>query len=814
MSENAAPQPDSDAPGAEAYDASSISVLRGLDAVRKRPGMYIGDTDDGSGLHHMAFEIIDNAVDEAQAGFATRCEVVLNGDGSVTVRDDGRGIPTDIHPEEGVSAAEVVLTRLHAGGKFNQNSYKVSGGLHGVGAAVVNALSEWMEVRVWRNGQEHFIRFRNGDAEAPLAMIGPSDQPSGTEVTFKPSPATFTRTEYDFGLLERRLRELAFLNSGLNIVLRDERHAPAQEAVMRYDGGLVAFVEWLDRAKTPVFTPPISLRTADDQQGIRVEFALSWNDSYHEMMLCFTNNIPQRDGGTHLAGFRAALTRVVTRYAEGMGKKEQLQLAGEDMREGMTAVLSVKVPDPKFSSQTKDKLVSSEVQPAVQSAAADAIAHWFETHPKEAKLVVQKVMNAAMAREAARKARELTRKKPGDISNLPGKLADCQERDPAKSELFIVEGDSAGGSAKQGRDRKFQAILPLKGKILNVERVREDRMLGSQEIGTLITALGTGIGRDDPDKGGFEISKLRYHRIIIMTDADVDGSHIRTLLLTFFFRQMPQLIERGHLFIAQPPLYRAKRGNDERYLKDDRALEDFLRDKALADARLTYADGRVFEGADLAAEMGWLREATLRLRRLSSTAPIALLEQAAIAGALTPDPTRAAAAAQPLVTRLDAISPAAERGWVVAADGSGLTMARVVRGVTEKHALDPATLRSAEARWLAERAEALAARFAAPARLKLDAQEVEVAGPATAFERMLAHGRRGLAIQRFKGLGEMNPDQLWQTTLDPAARTLLQVKVGDVEDAAQVFSTLMGDVVEPRREFIVGNALKVANLDV
>ena len=809
MSENVSPQPESDA-----YDAASISVLKGLDAVRRRPGMYIGDTDDGSGLHHMAFEIIDNAVDEAQAGFATRCELTLNGDGSVTVRDDGRGIPTDIHVEEGVSAAEVVLTRLHAGGKFNQNSYKVSGGLHGVGAAVVNALSEWMEVRIWRHGQEHYIRFQNGDADAPLAIIGPTDRTSGTEVTFKASPATFTKTEFDFTLLERRLRELAFLNSGLTIVLRDERHAPPVESVLRYDGGLVAFVEWLDRAKTAVFTPPINLRTADEGQGMRVEFALSWNDSYHETMLCFTNNIPQRDGGTHLAGFRQALTRVVTKYAEGMGKKDSLQLVGDDMREGMTAVLSVKVPDPKFSSQTKDKLVSSEVQPVVQAAVADAVSHWFETHPKEAKSIIQKVMDAASAREAARKARELTRRKGVlDVSTLPGKLADCQERDPAKSEIFIVEGDSAGGSAKQGRDRKFQAILPLKGKILNVERARFDRMLGSAEIGTLITALGTGIGQGEQEQGGFDVAKLRYHRIVIMTDADVDGSHIRTLLLTFFFRQMPQLIDRGHLFIAQPPLYRAKRGNDERYLKDDDALEEFLLEKALADARLSYADGRVLDGAELRKEVTWLREATLRLRRMTTAAPVALLEQAAIAGALTPDPARMAAAAQPLVARLDAVSLPTERGWIVAADG-GLTLARTVRGVAEKHVLDGATLRSADARWLAERADALVSKFGEPAKLKLDSQEHTVAGPTTAFDRIVAHGRRGLTIQRFKGLGEMNPDQLWQTTLDPAARTLLQVKVGDVEDAAQVFSTLMGDVVEPRREFIVGNALKVANLDV
>jgi DNA gyrase subunit B len=816
MSEPAATPPDPDAPPfSDAYDAASISVLRGLDAVRKRPGMYIGDTDDGSGLHHMAFEIIDNAVDEAQAGFASHVELVLNGDGSVTVRDDGRGIPTDIHPEEGVSAAEVVLTRLHAGGKFNQNSYKVSGGLHGVGAAVVNALSEWMEVRIWRHGQEHFIRFENGDAVAPLAIAGPTARISGTEVSFKPSPATFTHTDFDYALLERRLRELAFLNSGLEIVLRDERHAPAQEVVLRYDGGLVAFVEWLDRSKTPVFAPPVSLRTADDALGIRVEFALSWNDSFHETMLCFTNNIPQRDGGSHLAGFRAAMTRVVSKYAEGMGKKDSLQLAPEDIREGMTAVLSVKVPDPKFSSQTKDKLVSSEVQPVVQAAVADALSHWLETHPKEAKSLVGKVMDAAAAREAARKARELTRRKGVlDVSSLPGKLADCQERDPAKCEIFIVEGDSAGGSAKQGRDRKFQAILPLKGKILNVERARFDRMLGSAEIGTLITALGTGIGQGEPEQGGFDAAKLRYHRIVIMTDADVDGSHIRTLLLTFFFRQMPDLIARGHLFIAQPPLFRAKRGSDDRYLKDDRALEEFLLDKALANAVLTYADGRSLAGPELRTEVMWLREATARLRRLAGGIPLALLEQAAIAGALAADPARALAAAQGLAARLDAVSAPTERGWVVTADQDGLTLGRIVRGVTEKHTLDAAALRSAEARWLAERAGALAERFAAAARMKLDAQEAQANGPASAYDRILAHGRRGLTVQRFKGLGEMNPDQLWHTTLDPAARTLLQVKVGDAEEAAQVFSTLMGDVVEPRREFIVSNALKVANLDV
>ncbi|MBB2172611.1 DNA topoisomerase (ATP-hydrolyzing) subunit B [Gluconacetobacter asukensis] len=799
------------------YDAASISVLKGLDAVRKRPGMYIGDTDDGSGLHHMAFEIIDNAVDEAQAGFATSCIVTLNGDGSVTVRDNGRGIPTDMHAEEGVSAAEVVLTKLHAGGKFNQNSYKVSGGLHGVGAAVVNALSEWMEVRIWRNGQEHMIRFQHGERDAPLAIIGPSAEPRGTQVTFKPSVGTFKITEFDFAILERRMRELAFLNSGLEIILRDERHTPTREENFHYEGGLAAFVSWLDRGKSSIVDPPITGSLQNEENGIKVEFALSWNDSFHETMLCFTNNIPQRDGGSHLAGFRQALTRVVGKYAESnASKKDSQSLVGEDMREGMTAVLSVKVPDPKFSSQTKDKLVSSEVQPVVHAAAADMIAHWFETHPKEARGIVAKVMDAAAAREAARRARELTRRKGVlDVSSLPGKLADCQERDPAKSELFIVEGDSAGGTAKQGRDRRFQAILPLKGKILNVERARFDRMLGSAEVGTLITALGTGIGRGEVDQGGFSINKLRYHRVVIMTDADVDGSHIRTLLLTFFFRQMPELIERGHLYIAQPPLYRAKRGNDERYLKDDAALEQYLLDKALANASMRYADGRVLQGEELAAEVMFIRDVTRAIQRLSVRAPIWILEQAAVTGALSADTQVVQGRVAELQARLDTVSLPNERGWKVAATAdSGLEMARSVRGVGEVYRLDPAALRSAEVRWLAERAERLGVDFAAPVELTLDGTMRPAAGPASLYERILAQGRRGLSINRFKGLGEMNDAQLWETTLDPAMRTLLQVKVGDVENAEQVFSTLMGDVVEPRRDFIVGNALKVANLDV
>ncbi|GAN54923.1 DNA topoisomerase (ATP-hydrolyzing) subunit B [Tanticharoenia sakaeratensis] len=804
-------------PVADEYGAESISVLRGLDAVRKRPGMYIGDTDDGSGLHHMVFEIIDNAVDEAQAGHATRCILTLNGDGSVSVRDDGRGIPTDLHHEEGISAAEVVLTKLHAGGKFNQNSYKVSGGLHGVGAAVVNALSEWMEVRIWRQNLEHFIRFQHGERDEALRVVGPSDEPRGTLVTFKPSRQTFTRVDFDFAILERRVRELAFLNSGLEIILRDERHAEPREQRFFYEGGLTAFAEYLDASKTPIVSPPIVGAVDHAESGIKVEFALTWNDSFHETMLCFTNNIPQRDGGAHLAGFRQALTRVVGRYAESIAKKDSGTLVGEDMREGMTAVLSVKVPDPKFSSQTKDKLVSSEVQPVVHAAASDTIAHWFETHPKEARAIVAKIMDAAAAREAARRARELTRRKGVlDVSSLPGKLSDCQERDASKAELFLVEGDSAGGTARSGRDRQFQAILPLKGKILNVERARFDRMLGSAEVGTLITALGTGIGRGEVDQGGFSIAKLRYHKVVIMTDADVDGSHIRTLLLTFFFRQMPELIENGYLYIAQPPLYRAKRGNEERYLKDDAALEQYLLDKALSNATLTFGDGRTFSGTALMDLVKTMARVAQSLQRMASKVPAWILEQAAIAQALVLDVGERQARTPELQRRLDAASAPTERGWKVAAtENGGLECARSVRGVGEVYRVEPALLRTGEARWLASEGAELARDFAEPAVLAVEGQEgVEIAGPAALYERAMSQGRRGLAINRFKGLGEMNSEQLWHTTLDPASRTLLQVKVGDVEEASQVFSTLMGDVVEPRRDFIVGNALKVANLDV
>ena len=804
-------------PGAdgEDYGASSISVLKGLDAVRKRPGMYIGDTDDGSGLHHMVFEIIDNAVDEAQAGHATYCILTLNGDGSVSVRDNGRGIPTDLHPEEGISAAEVVLTKLHAGGKFNQNSYKVSGGLHGVGAAVVNALSEWMEVLIWRNGLEHKIRFQHGERDEALHVIGPSTEDRGTLVTFKPSKQTFTKVDFELSILERRVRELAFLNSGMLIVLRDERHAEPKELRFHYEGGLSAFAEWLDSSKTSIVTPPIVGEIDNPESGIRVEFALTWNDSYHETMLCFTNNIPQRDGGTHLAGFRQALTRVVGKYAEGVAKREAGSLTGEDMREGMTAVLSVKVPDPKFSSQTKDKLVSSEVQPVVHAAASDAISHWFETHPKEAKAIVAKIIDAASAREAARRARELTRRKGVlDVSSLPGKLADCQERDASKAEIFIVEGDSAGGTAKQGRDRRFQAILPLRGKILNVERARFDRMLGSAEIGTLITALGTGIGRGEVDQGGFSADKLRYHKIVIMTDADVDGSHIRTLLLTFFFRQMPELIEQGYLYIAQPPLYRAKRGQEERYLKDDAALEQYLLDKALANATLRFADGRELTGEALAEEITFMSAAARRLQSIASKVPVWVMEQAAISGVLDSNIAVATSRMAEFQQRLDGASLTNERGWKVSISETGLECARSVRGVGEVYRIEPSLLRSVEARWLVSEWERLARDFAKPVTLTLDPTSYELFGPAAIMERILLQGRRGLTINRFKGLGEMNDEQLWHTTLDPSTRTLLQVKIGDVEDAGQVFSTLMGDVVEPRRDFIVGNALKVANLDV
>ena len=805
--------------GAEEYGADSIKVLRGLEAVRKRPGMYIGDTDDGTGLHHMVYEIVDNAIDEALAGYCDQVDVVLHGDGSATVRDNGRGVPTDIHKEEGISAANVIFTQLHAGGKFDQNSYKVSGGLHGVGAAVVNALSEHLDLRIWRNGKEHFLRFRHGEPEGDLQVVGDApDGKKGTEVTFLPSKGTFTKTEFDFATLEHRLRELAFLNSGVRIVLTDERAAERKISELFYEGGTEAFAKYLDRNKSVLHDPPVSIRGEKD--GITVEVAMQWNDSYHETMLCFTNNIPQRDGGTHLAGFRGALTRTLNKYADesGISKKEKVGLTGDDMREGLTCVLSVKVPDPKFSSQTKDKLVSSEVRPVVESVVGDKLSQWFEEHPAETKKILTKVVEAAAAREAARKARELTRRKGAlDVSSLPGKLADCQERDPALSELFIVEGDSAGGSAKQGRNRANQAILPLRGKILNVERARFDKMLGSAEIGTLITALGTGIGHDD-----FNLDKLRYHKIIIMTDADVDGSHIRTLLMTFFYRQMRDLIERGYLYIAQPPLFKAAKGKSAIYLKDERALDDHLIQTGLEGATLQLGSGSVLAKDDLRNTVDIARSVTNLVKPLTLSRRVtsqAVVEQAAIAGALKPDvladPTLARQTADYIAKRLDVVSPPLEKGWTgePMADG-GLAFIRRLRGVSERHVIDGPLTRSAEARKLDALADELQAIYQKPGIFAVKDKETRISSPTELFAAVLEAGRKGVMIQRYKGLGEMNPDQLWETTLDPEARTLLQVRINHADEADEIFSTLMGDVVEPRREFIQENALKVANLDV
>ncbi len=797
----------------DSYGATSIKVLRGLDAVRKRPGMYIGDTDDGSGLHHMVYEVVDNAIDEALAGHCDTIDVMLNPDGSCTVIDNGRGIPTDIHAEEGVSAAEVIMTHLHAGGKFDDNSYKVSGGLHGVGVSVVNALSSWLDLRIRRKGKEHYMRFVHGEPESPLAVSGDA-QGNGTEITFLPSPETFSQTEFDFETLEHRLRELAFLNSGVTIRLKDLRGVEDVEIEMHYEGGVEVFVHHLDRKKQGLHQTVV---VAGERDGITLELALQWNDSYHENVLCFTNNIPQRDGGTHLAGFRAGLTRTINAYAlqHAGGKRDKVSITGDDAREGLTCVLSVKVPDPKFSSQTKDKLVSSEVRPVVESIVGERLGQWFEEHPADARAIAGKIVEAAAAREAARKARELTRRKGAlDVSNLPGKLADCQERNPEKAELFIVEGDSAGGSAKQGRDRRFQAVLPLRGKILNVERARFDKMLSSNEIGTLITALGTGIGRDD-----FDITKTRYHKIIIMTDADVDGAHIRTLLLTFFYRQMPQLIDAGYLYIAQPPLYKVTQGKSSTYLKDEKGMENYLVADGISDSVLTLFSGEQSAGEDLRTLVEDARTIRRLIDALARRYSRDVIEQTAIAGALNPkvlsDPEQAAAAAEYVANRLDQLAAENERGWQgEPTEDGGLRFTREVRGVKEERVIDGPLIRSQDAIRLDERAPRLQSTYLKRAVLRRKEEEVVVRSPTQLLDAIIAFGRKGLQVQRYKGLGEMNPDQLWETTLDPDARSLLQVKVSQVDQASDLFETLMGDVVEPRRDFIQSNALSVVNLDI
>ncbi|MWP37171.1 DNA topoisomerase (ATP-hydrolyzing) subunit B [Rhodobacter sphaeroides] len=802
----------------EEYGADSIKVLKGLEAVRKRPGMYIGDTDDGSGLHHMVYEVVDNGIDEALAGHATAVTVKIHADSSVSVRDNGRGIPVDMHASEGVSAAEVIMTQLHAGGKFDQNSYKVSGGLHGVGVSVVNALSDWLELRIWRNGREHFARFENGETVEHLRVVRDAPGEKGTEVRFLASAktnrpdGTFSNLDYSFKTLEARLRELAFLNSGVRILLEDERPAEPLHSELFYEGGVREFVRYLDRSKSPVMPEPIFI--TGERGGIGVEVAMWWNDSYHETVLPFTNNIPQRDGGTHLAGFRGALTRTITKYAQdsGIARREKVDFTGDDAREGLTCVLSVKVPDPKFSSQTKDKLVSSEVRPAVENLVNEKLAEWFEENPAIAKSIVGKIVEAALAREAARKAREMTRRKTAmDVASLPGKLADCQEKDPALSELFIVEGDSAGGSAKQGRARKNQAVLPLRGKILNVERARFDRMLSSETVGTLITALGAGIGRDE-----FDIAKLRYHKIIIMTDADVDGAHIRTLLLTFFFRQMPAIIEGGFLYIAQPPLYKVARGKSEVYLKDQAALDDYLIHQGIEGAILRLATGEEIAGQDLLRVIEGARQFRRVLDGFPTHYPRNILEQAALSGAF--DPGRAdddlQLVADRVAERLDLTAAEYERGWKgrITQD-HGIRLSRVLRGVEELRTLDGAVLRSGEARRLSQVSGQTRDVYAPGARLVRKDREQPIHGPIALLKAVLAEGEKGLSLQRYKGLGEMNPEQLWETTLDPEARTLLQVKVDDLAEADDIFTKLMGDVVEPRREFIQLNALNVENLD-
>ncbi|MEE2773540.1 MAG: DNA topoisomerase (ATP-hydrolyzing) subunit B [Pseudomonadota bacterium] len=797
---------------AQDYGADSIRVLKGLEAVRKRPGMYIGDTDDGSGLHHMVYEVVDNGIDEALAGHCDTVSVILNEDGSVTVSDNGRGIPTDIHPEEGVSAAEVIMTQLHAGGKFDQNSYKVSGGLHGVGVSVVNALSEWLELRVWRDGREHFARFENGETVVSLRVEKELLKKTGTEVRFMASSDTFSNLEFKFRTLENRLRELAFLNSGVRIELVDRRAENIFSSELHYEGGVCEFVKYLDSSKSSLIEDPIFI--SGEKEGISLELALWWNDGYHENVLPFTNNIPQKDGGTHLAGFRGALTRSINMYfgSSGLAKKEKVSFSGDDAREGLTCVLSVKAPDPKFSSQTKDKLVSSEVRPVIESLVNEKLSEWFEEHPAESKAIISKVVEAALAREAARKARELTRRKSAmDIANLPGKLADCQEKDPSKTELFLVEGDSAGGSAKQGRSRSNQAVLPLRGKILNVERARDDRMLSSQEIGTLITALGTGIGNEE-----FDLEKLRYHKIIIMTDADVDGAHIRTLLLTFFFRKMRKIVEGGFLYIAQPPLFKVSRGKSEVYLKDESALSDYLTEVGLETATLTLANGLSMTGADLARIVDDAKKINQSLESFPSRYSDEILEQAAIAGIFNPKSfeSNPIELANILAKRLDLCSKEFEQGWKgKLTEKNDIELTRNIRGVEEVKFLDGAVIRSKEALQLNKFIQQHIETFSETASLKTRNREVKVNSPSALLKAVMQDGEKGLVLQRYKGLGEMNPDQLWETTLDPNSRSLLRVKIDSYKEADETFDKLMGDIVEPRRDFIQRNALNVSNLD-
>ncbi len=791
---------------AQEYGADSIKVLKGLEGVQKRPEMYIGNTADGTGLHHMVYEVVDNAVDEALAGHCKNIYISINPDGSVTVRDDGRGIPTDIHKEEGVSAAEVIMTQLHAGGKFDNNSYKVSGGLHGVGVSVVNALSDWLELRIWRGGKKYELRFEDGIKAYDLREVGSSEGKTGSQITFYPSSKYFAVTEFSFATLEHRMRELAFLNSGIHIILEDLRENPKLEADLIYTGGIEAFVKELDKIKTPLH-PTIIIQ--GDAGEVMVDMAMQWNDSYHENSLCFTNNIRQRDGGTHLAGFRAALTRCINNYANESGafKKEKVSLSPEDMREGLTSVLSVKVPDPKFASQTKDKLVNNEVRAAVEQVVSELFSKWLETHPHEAKIIIGKILDAAFAREAARKARDLSRKKGGlDISTLPGKLANCQSKDPTECELFLVEGESAGGPAKQGRDRRIQAILPLKGKILNVERARFDKMLGSAEIGTIITALGTSIGPDE-----FNLAKLRYHKIIIMTDADVDGAHIRTLLLTFFYRHMPEVVKAGNLYIAQPPLYKVKRGQVELYIKNERELQDYLINSAVENTVVT-SGGEQRAGSDLLELLKTLNEYYATLLAAAKSVSVRMLEAVIIAGFYNKEANIDQVVSK-LQTYLSAMETAHQASWQVKFDNGDLSMTRNERGVNEETIVNKHTISDHEASKIEALISSVRHIFEHPVEISRKEKKVICRTPSEFMENFFEAAKTGLLLQRFKGLGEMNADQLWDTTLNPETRVLLQVRVEDFDAAEEVFTVLMGDVVEPRRAFIQDNALKVENLD-